>query len=188
MPDIKTTRRGFLQGSGSLLMGTLALTSGAIAMLAPSRSWAVELSTLNDHQGKTLLRFTRHIYPHDTLEDAVYALVVKDLDAAAVDNPDVRQLLQAGVRRLDGAAGGNWLELSEDEQFLYVDALQHSDFFDTVRSTAVVSLYDNDMAFAHFGYPGSKGDAGYLHRGFNDLNWLPELPAEASGPMPDAQA
>src|SRR5699024_8572628 len=112
MPDTKTTRRGFLQGSGCLLMGTLAVTSGSIAMLAPSRSWAVELSTLNEHQSKTLLRFTRHLYPHDTLEDAVYALVVKDLDAAATDDPDVRQLLSNGIRRLDGAAGGDWLGLS----------------------------------------------------------------------------
>src|SRR5699024_9641806 len=151
-------------------------------------SWAVALSTLNEHQGKTLLQFTRHLYPHDTLEDAVYALVVKDLDAAAADDPDVRQLLDTGIRRLDGAAGGNWLDLSADEQFLYVEALESSDFFEKVRSTAVVSLYNNDMAFAHFGYPGAKGDAGYLHRGFNDLNWLPELPDEASGPIPDAQA
>ena len=52
-------------------------------------------------------------------------------------------------------------------------------------STAVVSLYDNDMAFAHFGYPGRKGDPGYIHRGFNDLHWLPDPPDGASGPVPE---
>lgn len=182
------SRRTFLKGSGSMLVGTLAVTGGPIAMLAPSTSWALELKKLNTHEGKTLLRFTRHLYPHDTLEDAVYALVVKDLDATAADDPAVRELLRAGVRNLNGAAGGDWLALNENDQFLYVDSLQGTPFFEKIRSTAVVSLYNNDMAFAHFGYPGSKGDAGYLHRGFDDLTWLPQPPDGASGPLPDASA
>ncbi len=32
-----------------------------------------------------------------------------------------------------------------------------------------------------FGYEGEAfSQGGYLHRGFNDLNWLPEPPEEAS--------
>lgn len=187
MSNPAISRRTFLKGSGSVLMGTLAVTSGPIAMLAPSASWALPLNKLSTHEGKTLLRFTRHLYPHKTLEDAVYALVVKDLDTAAGD-PAVHGLLSAGVRNLDGAAGGDWLALGESDQFLYVEALEGTPFFEKVRSTAVVSLYNNDMAFAHFGYPGAKGDAGYLHRGFDDLTWLPEPPAAASGPLPDKSA
>ncbi len=43
------------------------------------------------------------------------------------------------------------------------------------------------MAAKLFGYEGeafSKG--GYLTRGFNDLRWLPEVPAPDSGPVPGA--
>ena len=54
----------------------------------------------------------------------------------------------------------------------------------TIRSTAVVSLYSNAMAYEHFGYGASKGDGGYLHQGFNNLSWLPDPPASASGPIP----
>ena len=46
-------------------------------------------------------------------------------------------------------------------------------------------LFRSPLAFAYFGYEGevfSKG--GYLHRGFNDLKWLPEVPAADSGPIP----
>jgi len=182
------SRRSFLKGSGSVIVGTLAMTSGSIALLAPSRSWALELNSLNDHTGKTLLQFCRHLYPHADLEDAVYALVVKDLDASAADDPDIRMLLQSGVQDLDSAAGGDWLSIGDDAQFLYVDSLQGTPFFEKLRGTAVVSLYNNDMAFAHFGYEGKKGNAGYLHRGFDDLTWLPDLPDKASGPMPDASA
>lgn len=181
---IPLSRRTFLKGSGSVLAGTLVAASGPIALLAPSTSWALELDSLDTSAGQTLLRLSRHLYPHPTLEDAVYALVVKDLDAAAAADPATAKLLKFGTQALDKAAGGNWLALSDDEQFLYVESLEGTPFFELVRSTAVVSLYNNDLAFAHFGYPGAKGDAGYLRRGFSDLNWLPEPPPEASGPLP----
>ena len=60
----------------------------------------------------------------------------------------------------------------------------YAPFFTTVRTTAIVSLYSNDMAYAHFGYGAAQGDGGYLTKGFNDLAWLPNPPAAASGPIP----
>lgn len=177
-------RRRFLKTSGGLIVGTLAFTSGPLALLAPSRTWALETEALDSHSSQTLLRFTRHIYPHDTLEDAVYALVVKDLDAEAAGDPQVKALLTEGVAALD-KAGGRWLELPEDKQFEIVKSLETDPFFQKVRSRAVVSLYSNPLAYAHFGYEGSSFDkGGYLQRGFNDLKWLPDPPPEASSKLP----
>ena len=52
-----------------------------------------------------------------------------------------------------------------------------------VRGKCVTSLYDNEMAFAALGYPGSSWEkGGYIARGFQDLKWLPDPPAEASPP------
>lgn len=183
MLDQTMNRRRFLKGSGSTLMGTLAMTSMPIAILAPSRSWALELQHLDAHQGEVLLRLTRHIFPHKTLEDAVYALVVKDLDAASADT-GTAETMRAGIAALDSRAGGDWLALDEAQQLMHVRAIAGSDLFRKVQSTAVVSLYNNEMAFRHFGYGGELGDAGYLSRGFNDLTWLPDLPSNASGPVP----
>ena len=48
----------------------------------------------------------------------------------------------------------------------------------------LATLYASPLAYAHFGYEGeaySKG--GYLTRGFNDLDWLPDVPLEDSGPV-----
>jgi hypothetical protein len=45
-------------------------------------------------------------------------------------------------------------------------------------------LYSTPLAYTYFGYEGeafSKG--GYLQRGFNDLRWLPDVPAADSGPV-----
>jgi hypothetical protein len=55
----------------------------------------------------------------------------------------------------------------------------HSDF-----KRGINTLYNNPLAFKHFGYGGEEGDTGYLYKGFNELTWLPEPPLEASGPIP----
>jgi len=181
MPDQTVTRRGFIALSGGVIAGTLAYTSGPIALLAPGRSWALPLTTLSSHEGATLIRFTRHLYPHDALEDAVYALVAGDLDAEAQRDAATAKLLSEGVAELDRAAGGSWLELPADRQLALASERETTPFFQKVRSTTVVSLYNNELAFAHFGYEGPAfRNGGYIGRGFNDLDWLPEPDAAAS--------
>ncbi|OIQ71538.1 hypothetical protein GALL_468420 [mine drainage metagenome] len=180
--SIPLTRRSLLKGSG-VLTGSLAFSS-VLSVLAPSRAWALEMSTLDAHQGAVILAFTRHVYPHPGLDDAVYALVVKALDQKAKADPGTQQTLIDGVRRLDAVAGNNWLKRLTALQGVDVASMQTEPFFGLVRSTAVVSLYSNTMAYAHFGYGGEEGDAGYLHKGFNDLAWLPNPPGDASGPIP----
>jgi hypothetical protein len=179
---IPLTRRELLRGTG-VLMGTLAFSS-ILSTLAPSRAWELELQGLDTHQGEVILAFTRQLYPHATLDTAVYALVVKDLDAKAKADPAVHQQLVDGVKQLDAKAGSNWLTRPAAAQAADVAALEGSPFFNTVRSTAIVSLYSNTMAYAHFGYGASEGDGGYLTKGFNSLSWLPDPPPGASGPIP----
>lgn len=180
------SRRVFLKSSGGALVGSLAFANGAIALLAPSRTWAVNTEQLSTHEGSVLLHFTRQVFPHRDLEDAVYALVVKDLDRQAQADPETLELLQSGVTALDQEAGGDWLALAEDDRQASVAARAGSPFFEKIRSSAVVSLYSNPLAFAHFGYPGEQGDLGYLFDGFDDLTWLPDPGLPDSGPVAGA--
>ncbi len=171
-------RRGFLKGSAKLT-GVL-LAQGAIGLLAPSLAWALDVRNISQHEADTVLGLARVLYPHDGLEDAVYALVVKALDGEAAQ-PEGQRLVANGVRALDGQAGGSWLAASPDRRRSIVEALIADPFVQKVRATSIATVYNNDMAFAHFGYQGeafSKG--GYLRRGFNDLTWLPDPPLTAS--------
>jgi hypothetical protein len=175
------SRREFLKGTG-ILVGTLWASSTALITLAPSRAWALELKVLDERTGNALLVFTRQILPHAKLDDAVYALVVKDLDAEAAGSADVKKLLTEGAAGLDKAAGGDFTAAAKDKQSEITASLAKTPFFEKVRSKAIVSLYNNELAFAHFGYEGNafqKG-GGYLLRGFNDLKWLPAPSAKAS--------
>jgi hypothetical protein len=181
--DLRPTlnRRELLRGA-ALLMGTIAAGS-VLAELAPTRVWALELSHLSAQQGTTIVAFGKVLYPHKKLDTAVYALLAKDLDAKAAD-PAVAAQLTQGTAALDAAAGGNFAGASDEAKLRAVKSLEGTPFFATVRGTCITSLYDNEMAFAHFGYPGpSWQKGGYIRRGFNDLTWLPN-PPETASPAP----
>jgi hypothetical protein len=175
--DLPLVRREFLKGSG-LLTGAIA-TSSVLATLAPSPVWAVELKQLTTAEGKTLIALGRVLYPHKKLPDAVYALLAKDLDGNAGALPVVRD----GIAALDKAAGGSFVKATASKKLALVKAIEGTPFFNTVRGQCITSLYNNDMAFAVFGYPGGSWEkGGYLTRGFQDLKWLPAPTAEASPP------
>ena len=174
-------RREFLKGSG-LLFGTIAAGS-VLAALAPSPVWALELKTLGTAEGQTLMAMGRVLYPHKKLPDAVYALLAKDLDKKAATDPATATLLRDGIAGLDKAVGGSFTKAGGDKKFAAVKSLEGSPFFAAVRSQCVTSLYDNDMAYAALGYPGSAWEkGGYITRGFQDLKWLPAPSAAASPP------
>ena len=179
--NLPLTRRSLLRGSG-LLMGTLAAGS-TLSLLAPSRAWALELKTLSSVEGTTLMKMGRVLYPHSKLPDAVYALLAKDLDAAANGDAATATQLRNGTAELDKAADGNFAKATPARQLAAVKSLEGTPFFAAVRGKCVTSLYDNDMAFTVFGYPGSSWEkGGYITRGFQDLKWLPTPSKEASPP------
>ena len=173
--DLPLARREFLKGSG-ILMGSIA-TGSVLATLAPSPVWAVELKTLSKDEGQTLMAMGRTLYPHKKLPDAVYALLAKDLDGKA------DAALRSGIQALDQAAGGSFAKANPAKRLQVVKAIEGTPFFNTVRGQCVTSLYDNDMAYAVFGYPGSSWEkGGYITRGFQDLKWLSAPSKDASPP------
>ncbi len=173
---IPLDRREFLQRTGIL---TGALVAGSpLALMAPSRSWALDLTCLTTEEGLTLMAAARTIAPHDKLEDAAYAFVVRALDLAAAKDETVRKQLQDGVKSL-GTAFAAAPEGARVEALRRVEA---GAFFQSLRIETLRVLYSTPLAYAYFGYEGeafSKG--GYLLRGFNDLRWLPEIPEADSG-------
>ena len=50
-----------------------------------------------------------------------------------------------------------------------------TDFFGFIRRTTVLNLYNHADVWNALGYEGASFDkGGYINRGFNDLDWLPE--------------
>lgn len=172
-------RREFLGASG-VLTGLIAAGS-PLALLAPSRAWALQLHALSGSDGATLMAVARTLAPHDKLDDAAYALVIQSIDADAAKDAQLLATLRDGI----GQLGPTFATAPESKRVPALEAIASSAFFATLRSRTLGVLYSTPLAYAYFGYEGeafSKG--GYLLRGFNDLHWLPEVPLEDSGPLP----
>jgi hypothetical protein len=90
------------------------------------------------------------------------------------------------IREGVAALRADFSATSETERVAELKKIESSAFFQTMRLKTLQVLYSSPIAYAYFGYEGeaySKG--GYLFRGFNDLRWLPEVPVEDSGPLPE---
>jgi hypothetical protein len=179
----KLKRREFLQKGALVVAGAAAFASGVTAV-AGAEQWTASLKTLNPHQGQTLLAMARQIFPHPQLDDSYYVKVVQDLDREAGTKSETAKLLGEGVSRLDEMKNTKFVTLSTTEQIVVLRQIDHTDFFTKMRGTELVSLYNNHEVWQKLGYPGaSYALGGYLHHGFNDLNWLPE-PPESASPKP----
>jgi hypothetical protein len=182
-------RREFLQKGAIAAAGAAALTTGLVAEIAPAAAalpaadWTAGLTTLSPHEGQTLLKMARQLYPHDKLSDALYAKVVTDLDGEAKSTPDTAKLLRDGVASLDQGSK-KFVDLPAEDQLAALKAMETSAFFQKVRGTEIVSLYNNPEVWKEFGYHGSAYEmGGYLKHGFDDLKWLPD-PPESASPKP----
>lgn len=174
-------RRTFLRLTGSAAAVAAVMAAGVplVPLSAEAGLWGLQLNAFNDHEAMTLLKVARRIFPHRTLADVYYAGVVKALDEDAQKSADTAKLLKDGVAALDKGVGTKWIDLSAGYQLTTLQA--QPKLLDTVKGKAVVALYNNPLVWRHFGYEGSSFEyGGYIRRGFNDLNWLPDPPDEAS--------
>ncbi len=132
---------------------------------------------LPDEGRATALRAARVMFPHDGLPDEAYDKVIAKLEADASGDSGIAATLEQGVAGLD--AQQRFVELDADAQLQTLGASEGSDFFELLKATAVVELYDNPLVWKAFGYEGpSTHLGGYVERGFDDLDWLPDPPTD----------
>ncbi|MBY3555804.1 hypothetical protein HGI15_20760 [Modestobacter lapidis] len=121
-----------------------------------------------------ITRLLRVAYPHETFPDGPYQRTAAAVQEAAGSNQADDRALARGLEGLDRAAGGDFLALDDGAAEALLRDRADEYFFRRIRSTAVVALYDDAEVWNLLGYEGASFDkGGYLHRGFDDLDWLP---------------
>lgn len=172
-------RREFLKTGAMVVVGTAAAASG-LAGLARADQATPKLTTLTQHQADTLLKVAERIFPHRKIGEAPYWRVVGDLDSEAKSDPATAKLLAAGVEQLDGSRR-RFADLDRGQQTEALKAIEATPFFQKVRSVELQNLYSDPAVWKSLGYEGPAYKfGGYVHRGFNDLAWLPDPPESAS--------
>ena len=166
----KLNRRRFLAQTGKSV--SVIAAAGALPPLMAEAS-SVVLNT-EERLAKTLLAIIRHMFPHKQLGDHCYTPIVDALLDDAAKDQALAEKIADGIKELDSPTNRTWLDLTEAEQVEALVRIEDGSFFKMLHSRAVWTLYNNHEVWEALGYEGpsfSKG--GYLARGFNDLDWLP---------------
>ena len=120
-----------------------------------------------------LVSIYRTMFPHHGVPDEFYEYVVRKLDDKAAQDQDLPRFLSEGVEALNGQTGPSWTGLSEEARLEALKRAEQTAFFQRLRSDFVLYFYSNPAIRPRFGYEGPSNDqGGYLHRGFNDIDWI----------------
>ena len=121
---------------------------------------------------KLLLKMVRTLYPHDRFPEGPYLRTTEDVINKGNASPEKAVMLQEGIDQLKSVNFGN---LNSKKSTEYLANMGRTEFFEHVRGTSTVTLYNDKEVWKLLGYEGYSFDqGGYINRGFNDLNWLPE--------------
>ncbi|HEX7824551.1 MAG TPA: hypothetical protein VF477_06610 [Mycobacterium sp.] len=126
----------------------------------------------HDHVDEALVhvaaRVARLAFPHD-VPDEVYEMAATDALTQDHDDPREDLKIRRSLQRLT--------EFLDDDAQLLASLKDLSDeaWFRTYRQLIIPGIYGHPAVWARLGYQGpSHHLGGYLHRGFNDLTWLPD--------------
>jgi len=130
---------------------------------------------ISDREKEALLRMARLLYPHDALANDVYREVMGPFQEMALADPKLADVLRSGLEALNEAAGGDWNSSPRAAQIEALKRIEAGEFFQTVKGNVSARLYDHPKVWELIGYGGPSADkGGYLLRGFDDIDWLPE--------------
>src|SRR5215475_15781652 len=150
----KYDRRVFLKGAATTVPAVAVATSTGIGL---SEAWADDATALKPATLKTLVKVARDIYPHDFLVDSYYITAVKPWDGKAAKDPAVKAMIEGGVARLDQDARDQhrvpYAQVAwEADRVKLLQGIEQTEFFKTIRSDLVVSLYNQKELWPKFGY------------------------------------
>jgi hypothetical protein len=172
----KPSRRVFLARGAATIAA--AAVAGKALLADPPAAGAVESAGLSAEQSRALLKFTRDLFPHDRLPDSAYEKAIAPLVAEAASDPSTKRLLADGIAELDASAsassGKAYADVADENvRVAAIKRIESGAFFAKVYGDSITPLYNQPDVWANFGYQGpSSALGGYLHHGFNDLDWL----------------
>ncbi len=168
----KTSRREFLLFTRQLLLKASVLTICPLRLRAMDMG-APGLKYLDASCALLLAEVSRLLFPHDSLPDKVYLDVVRDIETDMRAGDSTGMLIKQGMVLLNSKVGGVWQSATLEQQLEALTSLQHSEWFVYLHKRSIESLYRHPQVWKLIGYEGSSVEyGGYLHRGFNDIDWL----------------
>ncbi|GAY08066.1 hypothetical protein [Pseudonocardia sp. N23] len=128
-----------------------------------------------DRQRRTLVDLLRVAFPHDNFPLGAYERTAQAVLDKAAGDPRLHGLLVQGLSDVDEEREVPFSELPAATAALVLRGLDRTPFLTGIVDVAVVALYDDHEVWEILGYEGASFDkGGYIDRGFDDLDWLPD--------------
>jgi len=147
----------------------------AVALLLTPFRRVFAAANLSSSLDEFLLVLLQRLFPHPDVPTNIYEDVAERLAESVRNDPALTTLVETGRQQLDQGGSAPWIDLDEARQTARLREIENSTFFQTLRAMSNFSFYGNPDVWTYFGYEGSSFEkGGYLRRGFDDLNWLPD--------------
>lgn len=118
------------------------------------------------------MRMVKVAFPHAQFPDSCYERNCDAVLAAASADPGKVVMFHQGMSDLKSAGFDG---MDDAAALAHLKSIEGSEFFQLMRGTTIVTLYNDHEVWDILGYEGASFDqGGYINRGFNDLDWLPE--------------
>lgn len=141
----------------------------------PAKYRQLNATRMTDEARIILVRVLRVAFPHSEFPDGPFERTADTILDEANRSTWWRVALTQGLNSLNDVSGGDFTSLSDDEALTMLRRVETSTFFGFIRRTAVLNLYDDAEVWEALGYEGPSYDkGGYIDRGFDDLDWLPD--------------
>ena len=163
---MKLSRRSLLFGTASTAILGSGLSFGQVLASA-----GMKIGT-KPADYKLLVRMVRVVYPHARFPDGPYERTADAIIGKANSSAGQALMMAEGLKGLNAHS---FSDMDDADATKHLETLVGSPFFSLVHGTATVALYNDHEVWGILGYEGPSFDqGGYINRGFNDLDWLPE--------------
>ena len=125
--------------------------------------------------GKVLPDIVYQLFPHARLSKEVYEQVAEQLNDRIIQSAELTDMLDNAMAVLSGNSHENWFALPESGKVEALEKIRHTPFFQFVLNETLGGVYRHPLTWELLGYEGSSLEfGGYINRGFNDIDWLPD--------------
>ena len=158
-------RRDFLQL-------TLSLAFASLSGRAAADGGAAGIPGDN---GEVLSGVVYQLFPHERLNKEVYAQVTEQLNGKISQSAELTAMMDDALEVLAGNGNERWPELTEQQKTASLEKIQQTPFFRFILNETLGGIYQHPRTWELLGFEGSSLEfGGYINRGLDDIDWLPE--------------
>ena len=127
------------------------------------------------NKDKVLSDIVYQLFPHERLNKHVYGQVTEQLGGKISQSAELTAMMDNALEVLAGNGNEQWPDLTEQEKTAALEKIQQTPFFGFVLNETLGGIYGHPKTWELLGFEGSSLEfGGYINRGLNDIDWLPD--------------